>query len=183
MSKLASAGARTLVVTAASLSLIACSAAQRPAGAPAREAPLTTLEEAEAELSRAEARLPATVTAPSTGDGAAPGRHMLTEEKKPAEAPKDKASAAPPPPPVAPAGAAAPSKAARDGDRDDRERAADEGDVAPTPCQTACRALASMRRAADAVCRIAGDTDARCDGARKRVDAATTRVAHCGCKP
>lgn len=42
-------------------------------------------------------------------------------------------------------------------------------------CQTACRALSSMQRAADRLCEIADD-EARCDGARGRVQRARDRV-------
>ncbi len=49
-------------------------------------------------------------------------------------------------------------------------------------CGTACKAFASLKRAADAVCRLAGDDDARCDHARKLVDENGRRVAQCGCR-
>jgi len=49
-------------------------------------------------------------------------------------------------------------------------------------CDTACKAFASLKRAADAVCRLAGDDDARCDHARKLVDENGRRVAQCGCR-
>jgi hypothetical protein len=44
------------------------------------------------------------------------------------------------------------------------------------PCETACRALASMSRAAQHLCGLAGDADQRCDAARTRVKSATDRV-------
>ncbi|MCC6552773.1 MAG: hypothetical protein IT372_07095 [Polyangiaceae bacterium] len=46
------------------------------------------------------------------------------------------------------------------------------------PCATACRALASMSRAADHLCGLAGEGDARCGDARARVKSATDRVHH-----
>jgi len=49
-------------------------------------------------------------------------------------------------------------------------------------CDTACKAFASLKRAADAVCRLAGDDDARCDHAKKLVDENGRRVAQCGCR-
>lgn len=49
-------------------------------------------------------------------------------------------------------------------------------------CATACKAFASLKRAADAVCRLAGDDDARCDHARKLVEKNGRRVAECGCR-
>src|SRR5512132_831118 len=44
------------------------------------------------------------------------------------------------------------------------------------PCANACRALASMERATTHLCSLAGDADARCEGARTRVKSATARV-------
>lgn len=49
-------------------------------------------------------------------------------------------------------------------------------------CDTACKAFASLKRAADAVCRLAGDDDARCDHAKKLVNENGRRVAQCGCR-
>ena len=43
-------------------------------------------------------------------------------------------------------------------------------------CTTACRALASMDRAATKVCDLAGSEDRRCDGARTRFSAARDLV-------
>ncbi|KYF83873.1 hypothetical protein BE17_29950, partial [Sorangium cellulosum] len=48
--------------------------------------------------------------------------------------------------------------------------------VSAAPCETACRALASMSRAAQHLCGLAGDADQRCDAARTRVKSATDRV-------
>ncbi|MFO0757751.1 MAG: hypothetical protein U0359_14750 [Byssovorax sp.] len=47
---------------------------------------------------------------------------------------------------------------------------------ASDPCSMACRALASMHRAADHLCGLAGETDGRCENARQRVASATDRV-------
>lgn len=44
------------------------------------------------------------------------------------------------------------------------------------PCLVACAALASMKRSADHVCGMAGESDAACTGARTRVSRATERV-------
>ena len=49
-------------------------------------------------------------------------------------------------------------------------------------CATACKAFASLQRAADAVCRLAGEDDARCDHAKKVVTENGRRVAECGCQ-
>ena len=49
-------------------------------------------------------------------------------------------------------------------------------------CATACRAFASLRRAADAICRLAGPGEqARCARARGTVTDSERRVAGCGC--
>jgi hypothetical protein len=54
-------------------------------------------------------------------------------------------------------------------------------DSASSECEGACRAIASMRRAVDALCRLAGDTDDRCTDARATLSRCETRVAKCGC--
>lgn len=46
--------------------------------------------------------------------------------------------------------------------------------LSTTDCATACRALASIRRAADRICAL--DPDARCTAARAKADDATQRV-------
>jgi hypothetical protein len=48
-------------------------------------------------------------------------------------------------------------------------------------CPQACKAFDSLRRAGDAICRIAGDADARCSRARDVVKQNQTRVTACGC--
>ncbi len=52
---------------------------------------------------------------------------------------------------------------------------------AANACAIPCRALASMRRAADAICRLAGNTDARCTDARQTLAANQQRLAGCPC--
>jgi hypothetical protein len=53
---------------------------------------------------------------------------------------------------------------------------ADAAQASSDPCATACRALASMGRAAEHLCGLAGEADQRCSGARARVKSATDRV-------
>lgn len=85
------------------------------------------------------------------------------------------------------AGAAAPARArpssppraTADAPKDRAEKKAQS----ETSCQTACRAFASLERAADSVCRLAGPKDARCTRAQEIVTAHTPRVASCGCQP
>jgi hypothetical protein len=55
---------------------------------------------------------------------------------------------------------------------------------AQTPrCGNACGAMVSMRHAVDAICRMAGDGDARCTDARRTLKDSETKVAGCGCPP
>lgn len=63
------------------------------------------------------------------------------------------------------------------------------GGAAPAPlatgdarCPRACKAFDSLKRAGDAICRLAGATDARCTKAKDVVKQNATRVAPCGCK-
>lgn len=50
-----------------------------------------------------------------------------------------------------------------------------------SPCDKACRALLSMRRSTDAICRLSGDGSERCTRARQRVSRAEQRVKGAGC--
>lgn len=50
-----------------------------------------------------------------------------------------------------------------------------------TTCGRVCDALASMRRAADAICQLAGEDDDRCDRARDKLESNTTRISDAGC--
>jgi hypothetical protein len=115
-------------------------------------ADLSTLEKAEAELARAQTVL--------DGLYVAEGRGVEQAPKKSA-APR---AAAPP------AGGVR-TEEAEEKAKDDRSR-----------CDTACRAFASLERAADAVCRLAGDAKDRCARAKKLVDENGGRVASCSCR-
>jgi hypothetical protein len=53
---------------------------------------------------------------------------------------------------------------------------------AGSPCDIACRALASMRRSGEGICRLAGEGSERCARARERVVRAGERVAAAGCE-
>jgi hypothetical protein len=50
-----------------------------------------------------------------------------------------------------------------------------------SPCDLACRALQSMRRAANGICTITGPTDARCENARRRISDAAAEIERAGC--
>jgi hypothetical protein len=56
------------------------------------------------------------------------------------------------------------------------EAEARHGPSSGDPCSNACRALGSMRRATDHLCNLSGESDARCEGARRRVESAGDRV-------
>lgn len=49
------------------------------------------------------------------------------------------------------------------------------------PCDTACRALASMERSAERICALAGEGDARCENARAMVKTSRERIQASGC--
>lgn len=49
-------------------------------------------------------------------------------------------------------------------------------------CDRACQAFASLERAADGICRLAGESDQRCSKARSRVKDHAGRLKACDCK-
>ncbi|HEX3775941.1 MAG TPA: hypothetical protein VHV51_15825 [Polyangiaceae bacterium] len=53
--------------------------------------------------------------------------------------------------------------------------------AAPSQCDNACRAFASLTRAANAVCRMDGDGGSHCSRAKKIVNDSALRVAACTC--
>lgn len=65
-------------------------------------------------------------------------------------------------------------------DEGDAEEVGEDDDGAGR-CATACKALESLRRAGDAICRLAGEEDERCSRARKIIQENTERVSECGC--
>ena len=142
------------------LSLAACGGAAeaRAPAAQAAEPEPTSIEEAQDQISRARDRLASASTGaqPSKPGGGAPA-----------------ADAARPPPPTvqSPGGEStsepSASKAAR---------SLDDG-----RCSSPCRALASMRRAVTALCRMAGDTDTRCLDARRTLADSEGRISPCSC--
>lgn len=154
--------------------LEACGGAPPPAAASPSPPPAE-------DLGTAEGALAAVTDAERTINqlvGAAPGSQGMSSQG--AVAPAVQPSPPPPPPPAAappapmPAGAApAPASAARpmssDEDNGPREKA-------PDPCAMVCRALASMQRATEHLCSLAGADDARCTSARDRVTGASARV-------
>ncbi|MCC6553242.1 MAG: hypothetical protein IT372_09515 [Polyangiaceae bacterium] len=122
-------------------------------------------------LDRAEADLAGAI-------GGAPARRARDGQPA-ADAPAGgEAAPEPAPPPPPPATQAAPAAEKPAGAAPAKEE--QEMPVSASPCATACRALASMRRAAEHLCGLAGQEDARCGSARERVQRAGERV-HAAC--
>lgn len=131
------------------------------AASPEPEPEPATLAEAEQLLARAKAEL-----------------DQLALNQAPASA-----AGAPAPAPAT----AAPEAPADRAQRAEKSAAADEAEAPPAPappnpCETACRAFASLGRASDAVCRLDSQGGQRCERARQIRDDAARRVASCGCK-
>ncbi len=101
----------------------------------AQDAEPSTIEEAQAQIARAQSDLDATGTSSAGGAAATP-----QQETKPSE-PRPKT-----------------------------ERPAVDA------CASPCRALASMRRAVNALCKMTGDTDNRCTDARRTLSDNESKV-------
>jgi hypothetical protein len=97
------------------------------------------------------------------------------EEAAPAPAPKTSAPSKPSKKKDAPAAATGTSPA---GPRDADQASSD---WVGSPCDTACRALASMERSTERICALAGETDTSCASARSMVKASRERVQAGGC--
>ncbi|MCU0692361.1 MAG: hypothetical protein MUF54_13255 [Polyangiaceae bacterium] len=86
---------------------------------------------------------------------------------------------------VAPSSQPAGPRTSRPAGRPTQQQSPELGEMeaAPTasPCTIACRALASMRRAAEGICRLTGEEQARCVRARERVARADQQAANSGC--
>lgn len=155
-----SAGVASIALTIALVfvTLSGCGGAAGEAGAPAAKSPESagtsepgSVEEAQAQIARAQAQL---------GGGGAAGSSASTSV--PGATPS---SAAPRSPSTSPAPPAA--DAARP--------------IAEDRCGSPCRALASMRRAVTALCRMTGSEDARCSDAKRTLVDSEGRVAPCSC--
>ncbi|WP_438011393.1 hypothetical protein WME89_23705 [Sorangium sp. So ce321] len=151
-------------------------AAPEPAGATVMSAPEEgsprTAEDALAELERAEGELDRVLGAPA---GGSEDRSVAQSAQPGDRSPAAPSPVAPPPAPAPPAAAdSAPRATTAGGERPSKKAEAEQ--VSAAPCETACRALASMSRATQHLCGLAGDADQRCDAARTRVKSATDRV-------
>lgn len=156
-----------LVVAVPAASLLgACGGAALGTGAettaaPARE-PLSELTALQRDLEASEARLGAEL---ERREGERPvHRQEKADAAARSDAPQQDEGAAAPAAPAAPA-------ATDDAPTDPRRSACDE----------ACRALTSMRRAADGICSLTQEKHERCAAARLRVEAGTQKIASAGC--
>jgi hypothetical protein len=133
---------------------------------PAPPPPPRTVDEALAQLQTAELDITATL-------GVAPGGDAAQQYAQPpgrAGGAQTQAAPAPGAQPAPPAERHAEAKKAESADAESLSA------PPPDPCTTACRALASMDRAAEHLCGLAGSEDPRCGNARERVQVAASRV-------
>jgi hypothetical protein len=146
-----------LLSLAAPLSLAACAAAPPPAAAPEPPPPAVFAPGQPREVSPVDQEMLAIGRAEEEIDRMFPSTHR-------------KGGPPPPPPPasVAP-GASGDARAAVPGAPGKEET---RGDA----CGVACRALSSMVASAEKLCRLAGETDGRCEDAQARVRGAMGRV-------
>ena len=70
----------------------------------------------------------------------------------------------------------------RAGRAEESEAKASQAPKTVSPCMNACRAFASLERAATAVCRLAGDANERCSRARRVLAESEERVTACRCQ-
>lgn len=172
---------RTLVLMAtgsALVTLAACGGEAPPGAAKTPDSTATadprSVEEAQQRIAAAKAEL-AGMTAQ---ESAAPAGGFAQPPPAAADAPRSAEPSPPPPtspvapssrparPTPAPGGDSTPSKATRNAD--DR-------------CGSPCRAIASMRRAVNALCRMTGDDDARCVDAKRTLVESEGRISPCSC--
>jgi hypothetical protein len=168
-------GPRHVVVTAVLGGLVALASgptgcgggAVAPAKSGAAEPEIDTVEDALGALDDAEAELRLALGGAGAGDDGMTGPPGAYPQPY-AQPPPGQPAPAPPPEPAEPqAGGQEPSL-----DREEEARA-----YSPeSPCQVACRALASMERAALRLCELSGQDDARCVRAQERLDQAQVRV-------
>ena len=145
----------SLALTLAFAPIAGC-AARTVAGSKAAEEPLpndmegtlAALERAEAELRGALGPALGAASAPPEAPESAPAPPSDDEDQQDAPAPMAQAA----------------------------EETASGTPAGSDPCAVACRALASMRRATDHLCGLAGEQDGRCASARERVRGADERV-------
>jgi hypothetical protein len=163
---------RLLFVVVAS-AIAACGGAAQTGSVPARSPEPNepgSIEEAQSQIAAAEAELggasPSTPAYESPSGGAS--RESGASSSDSSSTPK--AESAPPAP------AASPSKGAPQATERSRTSSGAE-----SPCVVPCRALASMRTAVIALCRMTGDDDARCANAKRTLADSEGRARSCSC--
>ena len=132
--------------------------------------PHTELDALDLDLLVSERRLDAELVRISTS---APGEWQWATPPPNIPAVPSATSTAPTPAPTGAANAARPAAP---------PASAELQSEAGSPCDIACRALGSMRRAGEGICRLAGEGSERCGRARERVARAAERVAAAGCE-
>ncbi len=174
-SRIGSSAVAVLVVSAVSVALAAlpgCGGAAPEAAAPSAKSPESartaspepgSIEEAQAQIASARAQLGGDTGGFAVAPGAAPAPAPMSP-MSPSSTPLR--STSPAPPPAADSSAASgTSGAGGGGDR----------------CASPCRALASMRRAVNALCRMTGNDDTRCTDAKRTLTDSEGRIAPCSC--
>lgn len=154
------------------------SAADMDAALTTPESALAMLDHAEADLNRLLPRQPPQPGQAQAGyaqpaASAAPVAPLPPPPPPSPTAPEPALQQAEKSKPTSPSPAASPAAAPP---RDKRAESERPRSVSADPCVTACSALASMERAADHLCGLAGASDGRCTSARDRVKHASARV-------
>src|SRR5450755_3717761 len=98
-----------------------------------------------------------------------------------AKADLDRLALAEPTPEIARSADAAEKKDAKRGAPSAAGASAPAGSAPSGQCEEACRAFASLTRAASAVCRLDGDGGSHCSHAKRVVTESQRRVANCTC--
>jgi hypothetical protein len=98
-----------------------------------------------------------------------------------AKADLDRLALAEPTPELGRSGGSADKKAAKRGAPSAAGASAPASSAPSGQCENACRAFASLTRAANAVCRLDGDGGAHCSHAKRVVSESERRVANCTC--
>lgn len=155
-------GGRALVVVLVSVplvSLVGCGASSKGAASPYTAPEPKTMDEAESQLAAAERDLGGGAPSSATPAEAAPaGGATQSDQPKMATPPEPRESV-----------------------HAEASGSSSGSEEAPSPCETPCRAIASMRNAVRAICRIAGDADPKCTDAKGRLSASEARISSCGC--
>ena len=170
-----SSAVAVLLIAGISVALVAlpgCGGAAPEAAAPGAKSPENarsagpepgSIEEAQAQIASARAQLGGDTGGFAPAPGAAPAPGPMSPVSPSSTPPR---STSPAPPPAADSSkASGTSDTGGGGDR----------------CASPCRALASMRRAVTALCRMTGNDDMRCTDAKRTLIDSEGRIAPCSC--